>query len=393
MRTSARARLLWVPATLALCGGLMLPAVTHAATSANDHFGVSGAPALPNPLRRASLVIDPRGTEHVIGIKRVIPNNASDDEYQLESMTRRNSAKHWTHRLGAGGPLPENRYGRMFVTESTNEKKIDVLAGQCASGLVTTQISMHAVQLPKPVLAFPADTFQSCNGGGVEVWGAVSLPHNKVEVLLVDDSDVAGGPGPMVAIGTPGKTFGAPVALPDPQQVGALYKSIVRDPVTGEVTVVGGKAQGLYVWTKKSGGAWSGPTSLRTVAASYDFASVTAYGGRITLGLVRSRAFPASTMALVSRNPAGHWSRPSAIPHTTLNDENLDLVANPTNGHLHAVFTRSTNNLGSDGVQVEVRSGGSWSRPKFLTHSVHDTALDIRFDPQGHTVVLYQYLY
>jgi hypothetical protein len=388
VKTALQHRITVIGAASVSIGLVVATLAAPAQAVPKDRFKVTGAPALPT-FKHAALTLDSHYTEHVVGTARIVTDPNSNAAYQLEYLTRKRGAKHWTHHLAAGGH--SINYSQLVITPSTNGKRIDVVASDCANDLVTTKVSPRATRLPKPVPAYSGNPFPNCHGdGGYLSTGAAALPHGKLAVLITDDAEYS---APMVSTGKAGRSLADPVALPNPDALHLEARAISRDPKTGELTVVAGGALAeggnVYAWTATSGGAWSNPTLIAgTAAVGYQTAALTSYGGVITVALYGGSGAPA--LSIVKRSSSGDWSNPSILPHTTSKDRSFSLVADPHNGHLHAVFTRAANNLDKDGIKVEIRTHGHWSKPKFLTHSVFDDARNVLAGRHHTTVVGYQ---
>jgi hypothetical protein len=406
-----QSRVLSVAGVAALCGGVVVTALTGsaaAATSTASHaagyyIGGQGlvVPGVGQGLvarfGRSGLVRDANGTEHLVFLK---PGGPNGDNARLTLKTHKAGANHWvTHTLpGRFDASSGQNDTKLEANLSANGKHVDVIVQAC-NGVYGESFPISATHLVAPTLVVKD---KDCEDGteGPGVADVTPTTGNHMALLMGDASSSSTTVTQFVETGTPGGKFTAETAtFPDAANGGPFL--LTYDPKTGDEVAVGQdyNSGAVLAWSRSTGGAWSDPATLATGTVldgqpAYEPLSVTSNRGEFTVGLVKNVIKNAKHngpggVFTVTRSATGNWSAAARVGHSSTTDTNLEVVANPSNGHVHAVFTRTNPNstTNGNGLIRETNVGDTWSSPKFITHQTGDIVQAITFAKNGHDVI------
>jgi hypothetical protein len=239
------------------------------------------------------------------------------------------------------------------------------------------------------------------------VYSAVAMPHRRTLFIMKGHDRDYG------CLGRLGHNL---TRLPVPHSLRLGEGGLVRDHSTGTVYAVSSfpvcKPTGIWVWASHDGRRWSGPVHVYkrrmnrchrdgSYAPSQNILDgFAAARGRLWIGIERQYTnhddSEAYKLLLIHSRRGRSWSRPARVPHTlpptdgSNFDTDLRLVANPTTGALHVVFSRLTDRRPKQGgIMHEYFKHDEWSALQRLVPNEGAQLEGVFLSAAGHPIVGY----
>jgi hypothetical protein len=351
----------------------------------------------------ADMVLDRHGEVHVVGV------DSQEAGKPLVYLTRKRGAAHWTRRVVAGS---KGVATSAVIQLSPDGKQVVVHAHGCR-GDFSTGASVAATRLPAPQLVGSGDLCVSGEDDptGFQYVDSAPLSHGKDIVIGQDAYTNAFD----LLIGRPGHTYTEQPPLAD--VAGVFPEAVVRDPVTGDVTVVGARqssgTSNFAVWSQQPGQAWTGPVIVNTVEEP-GLASLVAMNGNLYLGYEDALQKPCAASTdcdrlirplIITRDASGQWSQPEPLPHTgpgfvgdgvnsVKEFSGPALQVNPVSGTLHALYGQvdppGCGHADCGGIRSEQLVDGHWSKPVRRTTTSLDEVSQFEISAKGQPVIGYE---
>jgi hypothetical protein len=352
----------------------------------------------------ASMAVDKNGTVHAI-----TPQVATTEYAAIKNvnyLTRKAKAKKWTR---TSFPLSEEGGGAVVQSGISSDKNFFWTVFQTCTGLYWAQTPIGAttlsprtefgvggtcaLNLPQPALrrahADPAAT-PGTEDDPEDIVGVTALPGDELAVLGIDSNGVG-----TVTTLVPGQPATVTPLLGS--GLTTVPQAITRDPVTGELLVVGdqlnpgGQTTGFLLWSQLLGQTWSPaplpigqPLTGRTHAVA---TSITDDAGRIMVGvdgvLVGKTA---GIFTIVGSEALDLWTT-AAVPYTPASANYLRLTLDPATKKVHAAYDVTT---GHGGIREQSWNGRAWTVPTTLSTFHEDLPEALAVGPAHHSVVLYE---
>jgi hypothetical protein len=356
--------------------------------SLSHHFRVlgDGIPALPS-LSRGSMVEGLSGDTYVVGQRKV------GKALRVVFLSHRHDAKKWVERMLPASATTIYKYTTYDAQLSPNGKRVIIAVSSCAKHrfyLVDSTVKKFGAT-PSVQLALSGSDYP-CSGGNSEFRGFVALGARDVTVLLSHFT----GSSIVNSVKSGPDTAPLPAASTTLPQTGTDDSAgqIVRDPKTGELTVVGlNSFDNSVAWEKPAGQPWSAETIIDTFSGALSRpVSVTSYAGKIMVWICRyddNFGERPAACGWVQRSAKGTWSKFQAMTGVPIGSglSFMLLQANPRNGHVHGVWYEEPRK-GIERMMHIAFLHGSWTTPQVLARSHHFGDLEsLGINPAGHPVV------